>query len=372
MPSPKLFGPSSWRYRHTGFMMREHVEPVECYTPGGYHPTDVGDTITNGQDSYTVAHKLGHGDHSTVWLVKRQRKDSAGQQEEQQPQQDSPPVSFHALKILRANLGNTRADHELDFLRRLGQADKSRLSSHPNIAMVEDSFTISGPNGQHHCLVSPLLGLSLHSISLKRLSPSQRHQICQQLTSAVAFLHSQHICHGNLTPSNIAFEVPGIQSMTENRLLELLGPIHDEPLRLRKGPVPRSKHGPRKVVASASISGLDVSSLTSIRIIDFGCAFFSTSPPPTLGCLLQFFPPELLFDCPASTQSDVWQLAAVVYFTCTNSYMFQTGFEDFTLLVAFIVEHYGPVPSHWRGKYVWSKYGLAEAGQPRLAYPEPD
>jgi serine/threonine protein kinase len=133
-------------------MMREHVENVERYTPGGYHPVDIGDTITNRQDDYTVVHKLGHGGFSTVWLVKRKRKelDSAGQ----------PQISLHTLKILRADLDDARASNELQFLQRLGQVGKS---NHPNIVMLEDSFTISGPNGQHRCLVFPLLAFSLYS-----------------------------------------------------------------------------------------------------------------------------------------------------------------------------------------------------------------
>lgn len=163
-----------------------------------------------------------------------------------------------------------------------------------------------------------------------------------------------------------------MQSISESRLLELLGPIEDEPLRLRKGPVPRSKHGPKRVVAAASFSGLDLSSLSSIQVIDFGCAFLNTSPPSTLGCPVEFFPPELLFGYPASTQSDVWQLAAFLYYTYTNQYMFQTGFQVFTLLVHFVVQQYGPVPNGWRGKYVWSKYGFAEPGQEPVAMPEPD
>ena len=72
--------------------------------------------------------------------------------------------------------------------------------------------------------------------------------------------------------------------MTETRLLEVLGPVKEELLRLRKGPVPHSKHGPKKVVAAASFSGLDSSSLTTVQIIDFGCAFLSNNPPPVLGC----------------------------------------------------------------------------------------
>jgi serine/threonine protein kinase len=160
--------------------------------------------------------------------------------------------------------------------------------------------------------------------------------------------------------------------MTESRLLELLGPTKEETLRLRKGPVSHSKHAPKKVVASASFSGLDTSSLATVQIIDFGCAFSVDSPPPTLGCPVEFFPPELLFGCPASTNSDVWQLAALIYYTSTSQYMFQVGIHVFTHLVAFVVRHHGPVPAHWKGKFDWSKYGLAQPGQPVAPPPEPD
>lgn len=160
--------------------------------------------------------------------------------------------------------------------------------------------------------------------------------------------------------------------MTESRLLELLGPIEEETLRLRKGPVSHSKHAPKKEVAAASFSGLDSSSLATAQIIDFGCAFLSSSPPPTLGCPVEFFPPELLFGFPASSKSDIWQLAALVYYASTHQYMFQVGFQIFAHLVAFVVRHHGPVPAHWKGKFVWSKYGMARAGEPVVPSPEPD
>ncbi|AEO71962.1 uncharacterized protein THITE_2093464 [Thermothielavioides terrestris NRRL 8126] len=324
-------------YRHTNFM-DEHVENVERYKPGGYHPVDIGDTITNGEDTYTVLHKLGHGGFSTVWLAKRQREHSAG---------SSP--SFHALKILRADLSDELAGHEHRFLQRLGQAGSS---THPNIVMLEDSFTVSGPNGQHRCLVFPFLGPSLYSLLLREcLTPAQRRGICKQLASAVAYLHSHDVCHGDLTPSNVVFTIPAAQELTESQLLALLGPVADEELRLR----------------------LDPASLTSVQIIDFGCAFANSAPPATLGCPLEYFPPELIFDDPASTHSDVWQLAAIIFYVCTDSYMFQVGFQIPFLLVAFIVQYHGPLPSRWRGKFVWSKYARRQpSGEPAKPLPEPD
>jgi hypothetical protein len=63
--------------------------------------------------------------------------------------------------------------------------------------MLEDSFTVSGPNGQHRCLVFPFLGPSLYSLLLREcLTPAQRRGICKQLASAVAYLHSHDVCHG--------------------------------------------------------------------------------------------------------------------------------------------------------------------------------
>jgi serine/threonine protein kinase len=91
-----------------------------------------------------------------------------------------------------------------------------------------------------------------------------------------------------------------------------------------------------------------------------------------LGCPVEFFPPELLFDCPASTKSDVWQLAAIIYLTYAGSYMFQTGFQIFHHLVPFIAQFHSPVPSHWKGKFVWSKYGMARPGEEVVPQPEPD
>lgn len=42
------------RYQHTSFMVIQDIEDVEVYEPRGYHPVDIGDTIPNGDDTYTV------------------------------------------------------------------------------------------------------------------------------------------------------------------------------------------------------------------------------------------------------------------------------------------------------------------------------
>ena len=41
-------------------------EKIARYRPGGFHPLSLGDTFKEGR--YRVAHKLGWGGFSTVWL----------------------------------------------------------------------------------------------------------------------------------------------------------------------------------------------------------------------------------------------------------------------------------------------------------------
>ena len=79
--------------------------------------------------------------------------------------------------------------------------------------------------------------------------------------------------------------------------MQVLGPVKEETLRLRKGLVSHSRHAPKKIVAVASFSGLDLGSslLANVQIIDFDVAFLTNDPPPTLGCPIEFFLAELLF-----------------------------------------------------------------------------
>ncbi|KAH6842392.1 kinase-like domain-containing protein [Chaetomium sp. MPI-CAGE-AT-0009] len=337
----------------------DHIEDVQRYVPGGYHPVDLGDTLTNGCDRYTIVHKLGYGGFSTVWLVKRERTLTP------QPAGigtvgEGETISFHALKILCSDVGDMAEDHEATMLQHLGQLG---TSGHPNIVTLEASFTVSGPNGNHRCLVFPVLGPKLGSPQVNEsMTPSKRHQVCRQLASAVACLHARRVCHGDLTPFNVVFDLPDIQSMPESDLQQLLGPINTEDLKLQDGS--RSNHAPTKVVSTASLSGLDYSSLNSVRIIDFGQAFMQDTPPPTLGCPVAFFPVELCFGYPASPKSDIWQLANIIFMAHTNTFLFQVLFPVFESLVGFAVSCLGPIPNQWEGKFVWDRYGRREPGKP--------
>ena len=135
----------------------------------------LGDTYD--KERYRVIHKLGHGGSSTVWLA----RDNARQR-------------YVSLKILCAEEPDIIEIEMLDFL-------KDKNASHPGhqyISFPYDSFRLDGPNGSHICLVSEVLGPSLADlVSLGRqLRASASQKVSRQFVQAVAYLHSEGVCHG--------------------------------------------------------------------------------------------------------------------------------------------------------------------------------
>lgn len=171
-----------FRYRSMGLY---DIEDVEKYAPGGFHPVDIGEIISSAKCDYEVVHKLGHGGCATVWLVR------SGAQS----------TSYHALKILCADDADY-PNHELAVLEHL---KKVARAGHPNVVDLHDSFKLSGPNGEHQCLVFPVLGPKVEMMNNQTMiSGPVRHDICRQVASAAAFLHDHGVCHGGkLHPSSV-------------------------------------------------------------------------------------------------------------------------------------------------------------------------
>ena len=151
------------------------IERVDRYRQGGYHPVLLNDTFEGGR--YRVIHKLGYGGSSTVWLAR-----------------DNQEERYVALKILCAEEDGMAHTWILHYL-------QSKASSHPGqryIGFLDDFFRIQGPNGSHFCLVSGVLGPSLSELMEleKQLRGSVARKVAKQFTQAVAYLHSEDICHG--------------------------------------------------------------------------------------------------------------------------------------------------------------------------------
>ena len=165
----------------------------------------------------------------------------------------------------------------------------------------------------------------------------------------------------DLTPWNIAFELPNIQSMDINAMFKLFGPITSEILTLPNGS--HSPHAPKSVFKATRFPGLDRSTLVHIRIIDFGQAFFADRPPCSLGAPIEYFPPEICFGLPPSPKSDIWQLACLIYMVHGKAPMLPTVFRVFEILIGTAVQFLGPLPQEWKGRFIFDKYGYQEMGK---------
>lgn len=151
------------------------------YRPGGYHPIHIGDTFKAGR--YTIAHMLGSGAYSTVWLA-----------------EDSETETYVALKVLAADAskwsGNAESvNEELRVLLRLREgADEI---SKDNVVQVIDHFLHTGPNGKHQCIVTELLGPDV-GLDIDILPWSVGRAIIRQVTYAIRYLHRNNTVHGGM------------------------------------------------------------------------------------------------------------------------------------------------------------------------------
>ena len=162
------------------FSTLHHVEDVERYEPGGFHPVHIGGRFRGKR--YKVIHKLGAGGFSTVWLA-----------------WDTELSRYVSLKVVSADASKACQDKELEIYRCIQQ--DSILSTHPGRNFVSsplDHFWFDGPNGSHICLVFQVLGPSMARLSCLecRLRKGVDRRTSWQVTQGLAYLHSLGICHG--------------------------------------------------------------------------------------------------------------------------------------------------------------------------------
>lgn len=155
------------------------LERIYDYGPDGYHPVHLGDVYGN-DEPYRVIHKLGSGGFATVWLC--------------QDTQATGATQYVALKILMAEVSSD----DCPELRVSQLKSTNEASGAVFICLPLDHFRIHGPNGDHLCLVYPVLGpnVSLGYFHASTDPDNDLRCLGLQLTKAVKFLHSQGICHG--------------------------------------------------------------------------------------------------------------------------------------------------------------------------------
>lgn len=116
-------------------------ETVRGYKVEHYYPVEAGEIF---QHRYSVIGKLGYGSASTVWLCRDLSKE----------------YRYVALKVY---INCSRVQRELPVYNHINSL-RSKYEGHNHIRRLLDSFEISGPHGNHTCLVHQALGMNLEEL----------------------------------------------------------------------------------------------------------------------------------------------------------------------------------------------------------------
>lgn len=260
-------------------------EDEKDYRPGGYHPVSIGDAFKDNR--YLIIKKLGWGHFSTVWLAR-----------------DTQTNSTVALKIVKSASHYTEAAlDEVKLLEKVADVCKDSGANTPIVYLL-DSFTITGSNGQHVCMVFEVLGASL--LKLIRLYKHQGipleivKRIAKQCLEGLDILHSKcAIIHTDLKPENV--------------LLALNEHIHD--------PESPSESMLTDHFKDLSIDQLNVSNVR-VKIADLGNACWIERHFTEDIQTRQYRSPEVILGAGYNSSCDLWSAACMFFELATGDFLF--------------------------------------------------
>ena len=100
-----------------------------------------------------------------------------------------------AIKFLLSDREEDRGEEKI--LRRLAAGPAEYLGKR-HIVELLDQFELSGPNGNHRCLVTEALGRQAgRQVDRDLLSPKESWEVVRQLVEATVYIHSMNIVHGS-------------------------------------------------------------------------------------------------------------------------------------------------------------------------------
>ncbi|KFY38563.1 hypothetical protein V494_04307 [Pseudogymnoascus sp. VKM F-4513 (FW-928)] len=258
-----------------------------------FYPARVGETV-NGK--YEIISKLGFGTGSTVWLAEERNR---------WPWQ---PSKYMALKITNCFEGDRKsANEELAMSRYISQI-QSKYENSKYVRVVEDSFVIPGPFGEHLCLAfeplrEPLWMLGRHLGTVGLSSPILK-AFLKLILQGLDFLHSEcRIIHTDLKADNflLGFEDSSVIAEYVNAQ--------------RQNPGPYKDGDERRVYQSQPDFGRFRKGTGVLKISDFGAAVFGDTASLHYHDiqLEQFSAPEVLLGAGWTYSADIWNLGMVLW-----------------------------------------------------------
>ncbi|OJJ51657.1 hypothetical protein ASPZODRAFT_88270 [Penicilliopsis zonata CBS 506.65] len=275
----------------SGFVTIDSAEKIEeeelpSYVAEKYYPVAIGEILAA---RYQVVSKLGYGMSSTTWLCR-----------------DLDGHGFNTLKIC---VRDQRPVRELAVSDHLRNASDDHFGKRL-VRLILDSFEISGPDGNHTCLVYRPLGMSF--TEFQSLCPDNKLPVdmlrkgVQLVLIALAFIHENDVVHTDISANNI---LQGIEDTSVLRQIE-----EDELAR----PIARKILNDRQIYFSRPVpvsAGLPVLS-------DFGEARVSKSNQR--GDIMPgiYRAPEVILDMEWDNKVDIWSIGVMAWDMATGGHLF--------------------------------------------------
>lgn len=286
------------------------METLADYKHGGYHPVNMNDCVGEN-DRYELIRKLAHGPCSTVWLAR-----------------DKPEKKYVAVKIMGAKVSR-KADKTsiLD--------DAQNATKGAEFAVQEfERFKFKGPNGNHIVSIQEVMGPDLamfwHCVNDKRVAKKMdklklpmAKSIIRQTLQGVQALHQSNIAHGNITTSNVALQLEGLNEIDHTYLEINFGPKDDD--KFMEAPK-KQKGVPDVVYASMPITRavkLDDDGI-HVKLLDMNGAFTKDIPQSEFATFdVHNAAPELVLGANPDIQADIWSLGCFIFEMVTTRKMFE-------------------------------------------------
>ncbi|GBE86024.1 Serine/threonine-protein kinase SRPK [Sparassis crispa] len=323
-------------------------ESLLHYVSGGYHPTNLGDTLN---ERFVI--KLEWGQYSTV--SKR----------------------HVAIKILTGEATDTRHLHELAFLQHLSRTH----SEHPGFSRIVrliDSFHLIGPHGSHLCIVTELLGESVQWLSEYyeggRLHPVVVKDIIQQVLLGLDYLHKSNIIHTDLKPDNFLIELEDPEAFVKEAMDDI-PPVVYPPVTNVDGRVLNYVKSQPIPVRFEDVQRL---AKLKVKIADLGVACWADKVEEHFTDMVQpsaLRAPEVFLGAGWDSKIDIWNVGCLVHEMITGDPLLPVVLNDhearpFQQLTVMILR-LGPIPPDLivRGKYSRHYFDPDGTFMPSLDYP---
>ena len=280
-------------YRNKDHSGSESEEDPEDYKKGGYHPVQPGLCLKEGR--YVVTRKLGWGHFSTVWLA-TDRKD---------------PTRPVALKIVKSAAHYTEAARdEIKLLERIAAVGSRDVP----VVQMYDHFVISGPHGQHVCMVFEVLGANLLKIirmyDHKGIPLRIVRTIAGQVLTGLDVLHRYcHIIHTDLKPENILLE---LSEREREELLSFSSQTYHSDANSPKLGTPFSK------LSLSTFDGMEL----KCKIADLGNSCWIEKHFTEDIQTRQYRSPEVIIGAGYNETADIWSAACMFFELATGDFLF--------------------------------------------------